>query len=265
MIVQGDQIVEISTVRNARRRKLALPIVPLVVVPVPARGELSKATVARASKRRTAETASGSLRYLQYRRFVDQVTALLLLVAFSPLLLILILAVRLFSRGPAIYKQERVGIDGRVFTMYKIRSMYRDAERNLGAVWSQPGDPRVAPFGRFLRWSHLDELPQLVNIARGEMALIGPRPERPEILQQLQRLVPGYNDRLRVLPGMTGLAQVTLPADTDSDTVRRKTTLDREYIRTAGFALDCHIVFCTIMLAFGLQRKIDSALWNSLA
>jgi len=167
MIVQGNETMEISTVRATMHGKFALPVFPVVAVPPPARVEPCKATTARASERRRTGTAERSLRYLHYRRFADQVIALLLLVAISPLLLILTLAVRLFSKGPAIYAQERVGLDGRVFTMYKIRTMRCDAERNLGAVWSQPGDPRVAPFGRFLRWSHFDELPQLVNIFRG--------------------------------------------------------------------------------------------------
>jgi lipopolysaccharide/colanic/teichoic acid biosynthesis glycosyltransferase len=213
-----------------------------------------------------ARVATAELpRYLQLRRTFDQLTALALLLACSPLLLALILIVRLTSQGPAIYTQRRVGLNGRVFTVYKFRSMRVDAEQGTGAVWSQPGDPRVTPVGRFLRWSHLDELPQLVNILRGEMALIGPRPERPEIVEALQREIPGYCDRLAVLPGVTGLAQVTLPPDADLGSVHRKTIMDRQYIRTASLALDLHILFCTVMMAFGLQRRLDARVWQAFA
>ncbi len=203
--------------------------------------------------------------YLLRRRSLDQIVALLLLVACSPLLLTLILLVRLTSKGAAVYTQRRVGLNGRVFTLYKFRSMCVDAEKGTGAVWSQPGDPRVTPIGCFLRWSHLDELPQLVNILRGEMALIGPRPERPEIVETLRREIPGYVDRLSVLPGVTGLAQVTLPPDSNLSSVRRKTILDRQYVQTASAALDLHILFCTLMLAFGLQRRMDSQVWLAFA
>lgn len=203
--------------------------------------------------------------YLQLRSYFDRLFALLLLAIGSPLLLVLYLSVRLTSRGPVIYTQRRVGLNGRVFTLYKFRSMAVDAEQGTGAVWSQPGDPRVTQVGRFLRWSHLDELPQLLNILYGDMALIGPRPERPEIVEVLKQKVPGYGERLAVLPGVTGLAQVTLPPDSDLAGVRRKTTLDRQYIETASFKLDLHILFCTLMLVFNVQRRIDAQLWQSLA
>jgi lipopolysaccharide/colanic/teichoic acid biosynthesis glycosyltransferase len=213
-----------------------------------------------------AQEATAELpRYLQLRRSFDQVVAFVLLLACSPLLLALVLIVRLTSKGPAVYTQRRVGLHGRVFTVYKFRSMRVDAEQGTGAVWSQPGDPRVTSVGRFLRWSHLDELPQLVNILRGDMALIGPRPERPEIVEKLQREIPGYCDRLAVLPGVTGLAQVTLPPDADLGSVQRKTIMDRQYIRTASLALDLHILFCTVMMAFGLQRRLDARVWQAFA
>lgn len=213
----------------------------------------------------TRDTSDAGQRYLQRRAILDQTAALLLLIACSPILLILYFAVRLTSPGPAIYTQRRVGLGGRVFTVFKFRSMTVDAERGTGAVWSQPGDPRVTPVGRFLRWSHLDELPQLVNIVRGDMVLIGPRPERPEIVENLERVIPGYRDRLNVLPGVTGLAQVSLPPDSDLGSVQRKTVMDRLYIETASLSLDAHILFCTAMLAFGLQRRMDARTWKALA
>jgi lipopolysaccharide/colanic/teichoic acid biosynthesis glycosyltransferase len=216
--------------------------------------------------RTDAESATPELpRYLQLRRVVDQLVALTLIVALSPLLLALVVIVRLTSKGSAIYTQERVGLYGRIFTVYKFRSMRMDAEKGTGAVWSQPGDPRVTSVGRLLRWTHLDELPQLFNILRGEMALIGPRPERPEIVEKLERQIPKYRERLNVLPGVTGLAQVTLPPDADLSSVRRKTIMDRRYIETASLALDVHILFCTVMMVFGLQRRLDARVWQAFA
>jgi lipopolysaccharide/colanic/teichoic acid biosynthesis glycosyltransferase len=206
-----------------------------------------------------------SANYLRQRATIDQLLALFFLIVFSPALLAMIALVRLTSKGPAIYRQLRVGIDGRVFTIYKFRTMRVDAEHGTGAVWSQPGDPRVTLVGRLLRWSHLDETLQLVNILRGEMAFIGPRPERPEIVDTLQHEIPGYLDRLEVLPGVTGLAQVTLPPDADMASVRRKLVMDRMYIQTASLALDLHILFCTLVLAFGLQRRMDTCTWHALA
>ena len=105
-------------------------------------------------------------------------------------------------------------MEGKVFTIYKIRTMYQDSERHSGPTWCVPGDPRVTPVGRFLRWSHVDELPQLINVLMGEMSLVGPRPERPEFLAQLERALPDYRQRLTVRPGVTGLAQVQQPPDT---------------------------------------------------
>jgi lipopolysaccharide/colanic/teichoic acid biosynthesis glycosyltransferase len=148
----------------------------------------------------------------------------------APLIGILILLVRCTSRGPGIYSQVRVGKDGLIFTMYKLRSMRCDAEAQTGAVWAGvKHDPRMTYVGYWLRRLHLDELPQLVNVVYGHMSLVGPRPERPEFVELLAEEVPGYLDRLMVKPGITGLAQINLPPDTDLDSVRRKLVLDREY------------------------------------
>src|SRR5206468_10815773 len=139
---------------------------------------------------------------------------------------VLMLLVRATSRGPAIFKQVRLGRGGRPYALYKIRSMAHDCERLTGPRWATAKDPRVTPLGRFLRRSHLDELPQLWNVIRGEMSLVGPRPERPEFVARLERQVPGYRERLGILPGITGLAQVQLPPDEDLDHVRRKVACD---------------------------------------
>ncbi len=190
----------------------------------------------------------GESRYFHAKEVGDRLLAWLLLVPALPIVAILVIAVRLSSRGPGVYRQVRVGKRGRIFTMYKLRSMRLDAEAKSGPTWSASGaDPRVTRLGYWLRRLHLDELPQLLNVIRGEMALIGPRPERPEFVKVLAAQIPGYEDRLAVLPGITGLAQINLPPDSDLDSVRRKLIVDRDYIETAGCWLDVRILFCTLL------------------
>lgn len=176
--------------------------------------------------------------------------AVVLLVIGSPIILLAALAMRLTSRGPAIFRQTRVGRHGRVYVMYKIRTMRADAEKQTGPVWTRPGDSRVTSLGRLIRKLHLDEFPQLINVIKGEMALVGPRPERPEFTQKLAIEIPGYLDRLEVLPGITGLAQINLPPDTDLDSVRRKLVLDLLYVRTCSLWLDAKIMACTLARLF---------------
>src|SRR5207245_99711 len=136
---------------------------------------------------------------------VEFVLALVLLLISIPVLAVAALLVKLTSRGPILYSQVRLGKGGRPYKLYKIRTMGVDSEEH-GARWSRPGDPRVTLVGRFLRKTHLDELPQLWNILRGHMHLIGPRPERPEFIPKLAEAIPHYHDRLLIRPGITGLA-----------------------------------------------------------
>jgi len=165
-----------------------------------------------------------------------------------------VLLIRATSRGPGIYRQERVGKDGRIFTMFKLRSMRLDAEAQSGPVWSATGsDARVTRLGYWLRKLHLDEIPQLFNVLCGDMSLIGPRPERPEFVRVLADSIPGYMDRLRVAPGITGLAQLNLPPDTDLNSVRRKLVLDLEYIQTASLVFDLRIFLCTLLHLIGMK------------
>ena len=174
----------------------------------------------------------------------------------APIILLLVLLVRLTSRGPGIYRQRRTGLDGRTFSIYKIRTMAVDAEAATGAVWSTRGDPRVTLVGRLLRWSHLDELPQLVNVMRGQMCMVGPRPERPEIVRRLALEIPHYGDRLAVPPGITGLAQVLLPADSDVASVRRKLALDLAYVRHGSTLLDGWILAATVLKVFAARPDV---------
>jgi lipopolysaccharide/colanic/teichoic acid biosynthesis glycosyltransferase len=172
-----------------------------------------------------------------------------------PVLLATATFVRLTSRGAAIYRQIRLGRNGQQFTMYKIRTMTDKCEAATGARWASHNDSRVVPLGSFLRHCHLDELPQLWNVVVGDMSLVGPRPERPEFLAWLEQSVPGYRDRLRVLPGITGLAQIQLPPDSDLDSVRRKLALDLHYIRNCSTSLDLRILMCTAFHVTGIADE----------
>jgi len=175
-----------------------------------------------------------------------------------PVLCLIGIAISLESRGPVLFSQERVGLNGRTFRMYKFRSMVVDAERESGPVWSSETDPRVTRVGSVLRRTHLDELPQLINVLLGDMSVVGPRPERPAMVERLTKSVPGYDERWTVLPGITGLAQVRHGYDRSTKTVRQKLRYDRCYIRRRGsFALDLKIMAATVALLFheGGPRK----------
>ncbi|MBX9581838.1 MAG: sugar transferase, partial [Gemmataceae bacterium] len=188
------------------------------------------------------------------KRAADLALAALLLVPAVPLVLTAWLLVRLTSAGPGVYTQTRVGRGGRVFTLYKLRTMVHDCESLTGARWSMPGDPRITAVGQVLRDLHLDELPQLLNVLKGDMSLIGPRPERPEIVADLREAVAGYDRRLAVRPGITGFAQVHLPPDTDIQSVRRKLVFDRFYLRHRSARLGLFIALATGLKLLGLRR-----------
>ena len=190
--------------------------------------------------------------YGSIKPVLDFALALVMLVISAPIILLSVVLVRLTSRGPLIYTQKRVGHGGTVFTIYKIRTMYHDSERTCGPRWCVPGDHRVTPIGRLLRWSHVDELPQLVNILMGEMSLVGPRPERPEFVAELERVLPNYRRRLVVRPGLTGLAQVQQPPDTDMVSVRRKLNYDLYYVERMNPWLDFRLVLGTVFKCLGI-------------
>ena len=190
--------------------------------------------------------------YLCWKAGAEFVLALAMLVLASPVILFAAALVKLTSRGPAFYSQTRLGKGGRLFRIFKVRTMVHDCEKVSGARWSTGNDPRVTPVGRFLRRTHLDELPQLWNILRGDMALVGPRPERPEFLPTLEQSIPYYRDRLHVRPGVTGLAQVQLPPDSDLASVRRKLAYDLYYIRHASLWLDIRLLACTAVHMAGV-------------
>jgi lipopolysaccharide/colanic/teichoic acid biosynthesis glycosyltransferase len=195
-----------------------------------------------------------------WKSTLDFVLACILLVPAGFVMLVAMLLVHLTSRGPVIYPQIRLGLNGRRYTIYKIRSMYHDCERLTGPQWSTPGDKRVTWIGKYLRAFHIDELPQLWNIFKGDMSLVGPRPERPEIVPGLELAIPCYRDRLQVRPGVTGLAQVQLPPDTDLDSVRRKVAYDLFYIEHASLWLDLRLILATALGIVRIPPSVISAL-----
>ena len=190
-------------------------------------------------------------RYAEFKRAIDILLSLPILIVAVPAIALLAVLVKLTSRGPAFYVQERVGRYGRLFHMVKLRTMAADAETATGPVWSQRNDSRETPLGRLLRRTHLDELPQIWNVLKGDMSLIGPRPERPFFVERFVKQIPSYARRHRVRPGITGWAQVNLRYDQDVDDVRRKVALDCEYIERMGWGIDCRILVATVRQMLG--------------
>lgn len=180
------------------------------------------------------------------KRAMDILLALIGLAVFAILLPFVALAIRLNSRGSIFYTQDRLGWNGCVFRVYKLRSMVQDAEAETGAVFSQRGDPRVTTIGRFLRKTRLDEVPQLINVLRGEMSWIGPRPERPEHVQRLTQKIPFYRTRLIVRPGLTGWAQVCYDYGSTDEDALTKLQYDLYYIRHHSLLLDLNIMLRTV-------------------
>ena len=228
--------------------------------------------------RRDVRSLSERTRLL--KRITDLVVASAMLVGLAPVMAIVAVLVRLTSPGPVIFRQERVGLNyrrprpdrrgmhgdgsppdkerrsgqqdrrtapgyGQPFILYKFRTMRNDAERN-GAQFAQQGDPRVTTIGRFLRKTRLDELPQLWNVLKGEMSLVGPRPERPVFIEELSREIPGYLHRLGLKPGLTGVAQVVNGYDNDIESFRRKVAFDLLYLQNCCFLNDLKILLRTI-------------------
>jgi lipopolysaccharide/colanic/teichoic acid biosynthesis glycosyltransferase len=197
-------------------------------------------------------------------RVLNVIVATIGIIIAAPLMLFIAIAIKLTSRGPAFYAQTRVGLDrrwregirihearavdlgGRPFTMYKFRTMVIDAEADGKAVWASKDDPRITAVGQFLRRARLDELPQLFNVLRGDMNIVGPRPERPSIFLELRNEIPSYHLRQRVMPGITGWAQVNQRYDTYVDDVRRKVDFDLEYVRLRSVTTDISIMVRTI-------------------
>ena len=182
------------------------------------------------------------------RRILDLILAGVLLILTFPLMLVIALLIKLDSPGPAFYKQERVGLRGRRFTLLKFRSMRRDAEAAGVPIWAAMGDQRVTRIGRFIRVTRIDELPQLFNVLRGEMSFIGPRPERPYFVEQLSAAIPLYGVRHCVKPGITGWAQVNAPYGASIEDAREKLSYDLYYVKHRDWRLDLAILVRTLQV-----------------
>ena len=170
----------------------------------------------------------------------------MILIAFLPIWLLLALIIVIDTKGPVFYTQKRVGRDGKVFTMVKFRSMVVGAEKMTGPVWAQDNDPRITKVGRMMRRLRLDEIPQLVNILMGNMALVGPRPERPFFVEKLRKVFPLYTRRLRIRPGITGWAQVKGEYDQSLDDVKEKLEYDLFYLENMSLRMDLKIILNTL-------------------
>jgi lipopolysaccharide/colanic/teichoic acid biosynthesis glycosyltransferase len=221
----------------------------------------------------TATDRPGMVSGERLRRALNVVVAALGLIVAAPVMLLVSLLIKLDSRGPVIYRQRRVGLDrrggraapaecrrssdmgGRLFTMYKFRTMSA-APADAKERWATKNDKRVTRVGRFLRATRLDELPQLVNVLKGDMNIVGPRPEQPTIFQELRSELGGYHERQKVLPGITGWAQVNLGYDTSIEDVKRKVELDLEYIERRSPSKDLEIMAKTMPVM--VFRKV----WN---
>ncbi|MDR0609806.1 MAG: sugar transferase [Planctomycetaceae bacterium] len=212
-------------------------------------------------------------RYYCIKRYIDFILVFFIALVLAPLILFFVLLVFLTSRGPIFYSQIRCGKNGKPFKMYKIRSMIVGAETD-GITWAQDDDQRVTKVGQVMRKLHIDELVQLYNVLRGEMALVGPRPERPEFVEVLRERVPCYEYRMLVLPGMSGLSQLNYSADTGLEDVHRKLILDMEYIEDASFGLDMRMLAGTFLQflctkfskslplkIFGVYRTAETSHW----
>jgi len=179
------------------------------------------------------------------RRVRDIAGSVLLLALTLPLLLIVAAMIKLDSPGPVLYRQDRVGLNGKIFKLLKLRSMRTDAEA-AGPCWAVEHDPRVTRFGAVLRARRIDELPQLINVLRGDMSLVGPRPERPCFTAQLTQVIPRYDERIRVLPGLTGWAQVRYRYGASIEDAREKLHYDLYYVAHRGLLFDLRILLTTV-------------------
>lgn len=180
------------------------------------------------------------------KRIIDVTVAFIVLIGFLPIWILVAIIIKLESPGPVLFRQKRVGKDGKNFTVYKFRSMVQDAERETGPVWAGKKDPRITFFGKIIRKLRIDEIPQFFNVLMNEMSLIGPRPERPFFVDKLKRKIPLYTRRLRMKPGITGWAQIKGGYDTSIENVKKKLEYDLFYIENVSLRMDLKILLNTI-------------------
>ena len=197
--------------------------------------------------------------YIKARPLLEFLIAFIGLIFSLPVFFIIGILIKATSRGPVFYAQERVGKDGHIFEIIKFRTMNVDAESFFGPVWAEKNDVRITNLGRILRRTHIDELPQLFNVIRGEMSIIGPRPERPFFVNKLKKEIPGYEGRLATKPGITGLAQSCLRSDETIRDVQKKLRYDMLYIKRMSLTLDIKIILQTLRVSIsGRNGRVDS-------
>jgi lipopolysaccharide/colanic/teichoic acid biosynthesis glycosyltransferase len=188
-------------------------------------------------------------RFQEFKRFFDILVSSFAMVIAFPITALTGIVIKIVSPGPLFFKQKRVGLYGEIFDIYKLRTMKIDAEKETGPVWAKEDDPRLIKFGSIIRKLHLDELPQLLNVLRGDMSIVGPRPERPVFVEELSEKINDYPKRLRVKPGITGLAQVVHKYDETIKDVKKKVKYDLLYIREMCLMVDIRILLRTIIVA----------------
>jgi exopolysaccharide biosynthesis polyprenyl glycosylphosphotransferase len=189
------------------------------------------------------------------KRGLDIICGLMIAVIFAVVFPFVALAIKLDSPGSIFYKQERVGLNGAKFTIYKLRSMVQNAEVNGQAQWAVKNDARITKVGNFIRKTRLDELPQVINVLKGEMSMVGPRPERQQFINKLEQQIPGFNNRLAVKPGLTGWAQVNYGYGSTIEDARIKLSYDLEYCQNQSLALDLQVIIRTFAVVFKMQGQ----------
>ena len=188
-------------------------------------------------------------RFNELKRALDILMGALGLVVALPIIALTGIFIKIVSPGPIFFTQKRMGRKGRIFSIYKMRTMSVNAEKETGAIWARENDPRLIKFGKYIRKMHIDEFPQFFNVLRGEMSVIGPRPERPEIAAKLKEVIVDYEKRLDVKPGITGLAQVWHKYDETLIDVKKKIKYDLLYIRKMCLLVDLRIMFQTVIVS----------------
>jgi len=238
-----------QTVKNTEIAKPTL----VNAKPLSSRSESERKKIAVSRAKRIRRRNRNSIPLLLQdtcRRVFDILAALALLSMMLPIMLIVAIAIRISSPGPAIYLQRRLTKGGKVFTIFKFRSMAATAEKDSGAVMAAAGDMRVTGLGRFIRKTRLDELPQLINVMIGDMSFIGPRPERPELARKLEEQLPDMPRRLEVNAGLTGLAQIKAGYASCPESYRKKLDLDIFYVENRSLLMDLKILIETVVVVF---------------
>ena len=192
-------------------------------------------------------SANLSKKYFIVKRSMDIFVGIIGFILFFPAFLLIGLLIKLDSSGPIFFVQDRVGKKGRIFKMYKFRTMVKDAEGKTGSVWAVDNDPRTTYIGKFLRSSKLDELPQFINLIKGDMTLVGPRPERPVFVNKFVEYIPGYDRRLLIMPGITGLAQIRNGYDVDAANLIKKLRYEMTYMKKMNLSLDLRLLMETFI------------------